>query len=69
VVCERKDFDKYKAIFNKPNTSREWGELLGYPKHLVDLFVECCEGREIPDWDTYNTKAEEMALRLCMEMD
>ena len=69
VVCERKDFDKYRAIFNKPNTSREWGELLGYPKHLIDLFVECSEGREIPDWGTYDAKAEEIALRLCMEID
>ena len=72
VVCDRADFSKFELIFNQVGKCREWGELLGYPKHLVNLFaefVECDSGRNLPDWDTYNAKAEEMALRLCLDMD
>jgi hypothetical protein len=69
VICERQDFNKFRAIYEVQGKDKEWGELLGYPKHLVDLFCECSAGREIPDWNTYDKKAEEIALRLCMEMD
>lgn len=72
VICKRCDFDKFREVFGKPKMDfnhREIGQLLGYPEHLIDLYEKCREGRILPDWDTYHAKAEEIALKLCMELD
>jgi hypothetical protein len=62
AICNREDFDKFREMYDRSYYERDWGELLGEPKHLIDL-------RKEYRWDTYHYKAEEMALRLCMEMD
>ena len=69
LICDRKDFEKFKEIWGTPNSDKEWGTLLGYPEHLVNLFCECSEGREFPDWEKYNLKAEHIALKMCMDID
>ena len=69
VICPRKDFEKLKVVLNTPNSDKELGILLGYPEHLVNLFCEFIESREFPDWEKYNLKAEEIALKMCMDID
>ena len=65
VICDKDDVKNFSAIFNKDNTCKEWGTLLGYPEHLVDLFVEF---KKYLDWITYNTQAEEMALKIVFNL-
>jgi hypothetical protein len=67
VICDKDDKEKFCAIFNKDNTDKEWGTLLGYPEHLVDLFVECTKEKYL-DWTTYNTQAEEIALKIAFNL-
>lgn len=66
AICNREYFDKFREMYDRPYYEREWGDLLGEPKHLIDLRNKY---KNFLDWDTYNLKAEEMALRLCLEMD
>ena len=68
VICDREDSERFRAIFKKENTSKEWGMLLGYPEHLVNIFVECCEGREIPDWGKYDNLVDEMACKIVFNL-
>ena len=68
AVCDAEDIESFKSLMNHDGTFKEghdaeWGRLLGYPNHLVRLFVKYISGQN-PDWDMYDLMAERKAMKM-----
>jgi hypothetical protein len=67
IVCDPdrvNDFKNIEWFSGKESADIVLGELLGIPKHLIDLFIECYKNSEIPDWNYYNNKADIIAQEI-----
>lgn len=72
IIGDKEQEHEFRSLFKEDGEcilglDEKWGRLLGYPEHLVDLFLELRCGQELPDWTEYDKRAEEAAMKIFVE--